>query len=154
MRSSSILRYTASKGETVTTMNIASLRRRILVIDHDDEVRGMLCDQLSSFGFEVAAEDNGMSGLSRVTYDWETAPFHGMLVELQMPVLGGLAILQEMAERFPTVPVIAMSDSTHVGKLRQAMKLGAREYLIKPFDRELFRLKCMTIFLDGKDVQR
>ncbi len=135
-------------------MNIPSTPRRIIVIDHDDDVRGMLCDQLSAFGFEVAAEDNGVSGLSRVAYDWETAPFHGMLVELQMPVLGGLAVLQEMAERFPTVPVIAMSDSAHVGKLRQAMKLGAREYLIKPIDRELFRRKCTAVFLNGKELQQ
>lgn len=137
----------AALEETPQAMTRPSTRRRILVIDHDDDVRGMLCDQLSSFGFEVAAEDNGMSGLSRVAYEWDTAPIHGLLVELQMPVLGGLAVLQEMVDRFPTVPVIAMSDSAHVGKLRQAMKLGAREYLIKPFDRELFRRKCQTVFL-------
>ncbi|HSA63007.1 MAG TPA: response regulator [Nitrospiraceae bacterium] len=128
-------------------MTRPSIRRRILVIDHEDDVRGLLCDHLSALGFEVAAEDNGMSGLSRVACDWDTAPFHGLLVELQMPVLGGLAVLQEMVERFPTVPVIAMSDSAHVAKLRQAMKLGAREYLIKPFDRELFRRKCENVFL-------
>jgi CheY-like chemotaxis protein len=137
----------AALEDAPETMSRPSTRRRILVIDHDDDVRGMLCDQLSAFGFEVAAEDNGMSGLSRVAYEWDTAPIHGLLVELQMPVLGGLAVLQEMVDRFPTVPVIAMSDSAHVGKLRQAMKLGAREYLIKPFDPELFRRKCHTVFL-------
>lgn len=130
-------------------MKTPSTRRRILVIDHADDVRGMLCEQLCAFGFDVAAADNGVSGLSRVADDWDTAPFHGILVELQMPVLGGLAVLQEMCERYPTVPVIAMSDSSHVGKLRQAMKLGAREYLVKPFDRELFRRKCLTVFLEG-----
>jgi two-component system response regulator GlrR len=139
--------------EMPAAMNSPSTRRRILVIDHDDDTRGLLCDQLSAFGFEVAVEDNGVSGLSRVAYDWDSAPFHGLLVELQMPILGGLAVLQEMAERFPSVPVIAMSDSAHVGKLRQAMKLGAREYLIKPFDRELFRRKCQSVFLGGTESQ-
>ena len=126
-------------------------RRRILVIDHDDDVRGLLCDHLSAIGFEVAAENNGISGLSRIASDHEIRPFHGVLVELQMPDLGGLAVLQEVCDRFPSVPVIVMSDAGHVAKLRQAMKAGAKEYLVKPFDSGLFRHKCMNVFLDGKE---
>lgn len=151
MNSSSSVRRGPSQNEPSGTVNTSPTRRRILVIDHDDEVRGLLCDRLSALGFEVAAEDNGVSGLSRIAYDWDTAPFHGMLVELQMPVLGGLAVLQEMSERFPTVPVIAMSDAAHIGKLRQAVTMGAREYLIKPFDPELFRRKCLCVFLNGAE---
>lgn len=131
-------------------METLSARRRILVIDHHDDIRGLLCDHLSAIGFEVAAADNGISGLSRLASDHETRPFHGVLVELQMPVLGGLAVLQEMRERFPSVPVIVMSDALHVTKLREAMKAGAKEYLVKPFDSGLFRHKCMSVFLEGK----
>lgn len=129
-----------------------SLRKRILVIDNHDDVREALCHQLSAFGFEAVTEENGVSGLSRVASDWETTPIHGLLVELQMPILGGLAVLQEMVERFPTVPVIVMSDAAHVAKLRQAIKLGAREYLIKPIDRELLRRKCESAFLEEKGL--
>ena len=128
--------------------------RRLLVIDREDESRQTLCAHLRSFGFEVAVEEDGMSGLSRLVNEWNTAPFHGMLVELHVPVLGGLAVLQEMSERFPTVPVIAMSDATHVAKLRQAVNLGAKEYLIKPFDAELFRRKCSSVFLSEPDGSR
>lgn len=138
-------------GEAPIPMNPTSGRRRILVIDGDDDVRGALCDRLSCLGFEVSAENNGVSGLARVADEWETAPFHGMLVELQMPVLGGMAVLQEMRERFPSVPVIVMSDSIHISKLRYAIKMGAKEYLVKPFDSELIRRKCMSVFLDGKE---
>ena len=132
-------------------METLSTRRRILVIDHNDDVRGLLCDHLNAIGFEAAADNNGISGLSRIASDHETRPFHGVLVELQMPVLGGLAVLQEVCERFPSVPVIVMSDALHVAKLRQAMKVGAKEYLVKPFDSGLFRHKCVNVFLDGKD---
>ena len=138
-----------STEEAVTTMEKTSLRRRVLVIDDNEDVRGTLCDRLDSLGFEVAVESNGISGLARVTEDSEAAPFAGMLVELHLPVLGGMAVLQEMCERFPTVPVIVMSDSLHIAKLRQAMKLGAKEYLVKPFDPELVRRKCLNVFLDG-----
>jgi len=138
-----------STEEAVTTMEKTSLRRRILVIDDNEDVRGTLCDRLDSLGFEVAVESNGVSGLARLAEDSEAAPFAGMLVELHLPVLGGMAVLQEMCERFPTVPVIVMSDSLHIAKLRQAMKLGAKEYLVKPFDSELVRRKCLNVFLDG-----
>ncbi|ALA60425.1 hypothetical protein NITMOv2_4041 [Nitrospira moscoviensis] len=123
-------------------------QRRILVIDHDEAARRLLCDHLGAFGFDVAAEDNGVAGLARLADDWDRARFHGLLVELRMPVLGGLAVLQEMNERFPTVPVIAMADAAHVAKLRQAVKLGAREYVIKPFDAELLRHKCLSVFVN------
>jgi len=125
---------------------MALTRKRLLVIDHDDEIRGVLCERLRTLGFEVASEDNGVSGLARVVYDWKKSPFHGLLVELQMPVLGGMAVLQEMCDRYPSVPVIVMSEAPYVKKLRQAMKLGAKEYLIKPFDPELVRQKCINVF--------
>lgn len=153
MTLSSVMNHRALNEEASTAMKMTSTQRRILVIDHDDDVRQMLCNQLSTFGFEVAAEHTGISGLSRLTDDSERAPFHGLLVELQMPVLGGLAVLLEIGERFPAMPVIAMSDASHVGKLRQAVKLGAREYLIKPFDAELFRRKCLSVFLNGEEPQ-
>lgn len=130
-------------------MDRPGARPRILVIDDNDDIRGALCNRLSAIGFEVAAENNGVSGLSRLAHDWETAPFHGLLVELQMPVLGGMAVLQEMRERFPSVPVIVMSDAKHIAKLRQAMQLGAKEYLVKPFDPELVRRKCLHVFWNG-----
>jgi DNA-binding NtrC family response regulator len=126
--------------------------RRLLVIDQDISTRKALSEQLAALGFIVMEEDTGISGLSRLTYDAGRSSFHGVLVELQMPMLGGLAVIQEMNERFPMVPVIAMSDVQHVAKLRQAVKAGAKEYLIKPFDPELLRRKCLHIFLNNEEA--
>jgi DNA-binding NtrC family response regulator len=141
------------EGALMMTEN-APVRLRILVIDNDDNGRGILCDRLSALGFEVAGEDNGVSGLARVVLEGEKSPFHGLVVELQMPVLGGMAVLQEMRDRFPSVPVIVMSDARYIAKLRQAMKLGAKEYLIKPFDPELVRQKCLAVFGNGQRPDR
>ena len=106
---------------------MTAIPRRILIIDHDEQTRKLLSEQLTGLGFAVTEEDSGISALSRLASEAANPPFHGLLVELQLPVLGGLAVLQETSERFPTVPVIAMSDANHVGKLRQAVKLGAKE---------------------------
>lgn len=139
------------KEERSPVMETLPSRRRILVIDHNDDVREILCDHLSAIGFDASAEADGASGLSRLASDQAIRPFHGVLVELEMPALGGLAVLRELRERFPSVPVIVMSDALHVTKLRQAMTAGAKEYLVKPFDSGLLRHKCMNVFLDGKD---
>jgi CheY-like chemotaxis protein len=119
-----------------------SLQKRILVIDNNDDTRRTLCHQLTALGFEPVAEDSGISGLARVAYGGRTSPIRGLLVELDLPLLGGMAVLQEMSDRFPSVPVIVMSHALHMKKLRHAMKMGAKEYLVKPFDSELVRRKC------------
>lgn len=127
---------------------MTSLPRRILIIDQDEIARTRLCEQLSELGFMVEQEDTGQSGLSRITRDAECAPFHGLIVELDMPILGGLAVLREVAERFPDVRVIMMSDAGHIHTLRQAVQSGAAEYLLKPFDPKLLQRKCLSIFKD------
>ncbi|WP_172834258.1 response regulator [Nitrospira japonica] len=127
-------------------MTPTSLSRRILVIDGDDDVRGILHDRLSALGFQVTVESDGNAGLSRLTVDQHTNPFHGLLVELFLPGLNGSAVLREVRARFPTIPVIVMADSLHVADLRQAMNAGAKEYIVKPFDSELFRRKCLSVF--------
>jgi CheY-like chemotaxis protein len=153
MSPTNVMHTESPTAQEPTLMEPFSVPRRILVIDHDDDIRRILCDRLNALGFEVAGERTSISGLSRIAHDQETAPFHGVLVELHMPVLGGLAVLQEMRERFPAVPVIVMSDSMHITKLREAMNAGAKEYIVKPFDSELFRLKCMSVFLNGEEYR-
>lgn len=139
--------------ETVTTIEKSVAKRRILVIDENAEIRNSLGHQLNALGFEVAIEDNGVSGLSRIAYGWESAPFHGLFLELDMKVLGGMAVLQEVVDRFPSVTVIVMSDAKNIGRLRRAMKLGAKEYLVKPFDPELVRRKCLSVFFERKGLE-
>lgn len=125
------------------------MERRILVIDHDNNIRLAVCDRLRAMGFDPTAENSGISGLARLAREAPHAPFAGVLLELDMPALGGMAVLQELRERYPSIPVIAMSHSILIDRLRQAIRLGAREYLVKPLDTELFKTKCLFVF-DGK----
>lgn len=122
------------------------MQRRILVIDHDEDFRLAVCDRLVAMGFDATGEDSGISGLARLARETPRTPFAGVLVELDMPVLGGMAVLQELRDRYPSMPVIAMSHSILIDRLRQAVRLGAREYIVKPLDAELFRTKCLIVF--------
>jgi sigma-B regulation protein RsbU (phosphoserine phosphatase) len=148
MRLTALLRKGSSTEGMSYTTGQMSMRRRILVIDHDDEARNSTCEQLLRLGFSVSREGNGISGLARIADEKARAPFDGLVLELDMPVLGGMAILQEMRERHPEIPVIVTAISGQIKRLRDAMNLGAKEYLVKPFDSDLFRRKCRLIFPD------
>lgn len=148
MKLTALVRKGSSTEGMSYTMEQMSMRRRILVIDHDDEARDIVCEHLLRLGFSVARDDNGVSGLVRIAHEKARAPFDGLVLELDMPVLGGMAILQEMRERHPEIPVIVTAIPSQIKRLRDAMNLGAKEYLVKPFDSDLFIRKCRRIFPD------
>ncbi len=102
-------------------------------------------------GLDAVGEDSGVSGLVRIAHESNGTPFTGVMLELDMPVLGGMAVLQELRDRYPAMPVITMSQSILIDRLRQAVKLGATEYLVKPFDSQLFRKKSLRAFVYGSD---
>jgi len=132
--------------QELRTMADSSARRRILVIDHNDDIRISVCHQLTQWGFEVEGEDNGVSGLARLAQTTPEHGFTGMLLEMDMPVLGGMAVLQEMKDRHPAVSVIVMARIPHIDKLRNAVRMWAQEYIVKPFDPELLKVKCASVF--------
>lgn len=136
----------ATETQPNASMTASSARQRILVVDHDDDLRLAACDQLAQWGFEAVGEDNGVSGLALLAQLSPSTPFAGMLLEIDMPVLGGMAVLQEMKDRYPAIPVIVMARTAHIDKLREAVRLWAQEYIVKPFDSELLRLKCDAVF--------
>ncbi len=120
--------------------------RCIIVIDHNDDSRLILSDQLRAMGYEVHAEDNGVSGLARLAGELSEGHPLGLIVELDMPVLGGMAIVQEVRDRHPDLPLIIMAHSEGLSRLRRALQIGANEYLIKPFSFELLKRKCQQVF--------
>lgn len=150
MRLATVVRHNTMTKQTPHTAAESSERRRILVIDHDDEIRQSACTQLRQWGFDAIGERDGLSGLARLAHATATNEFSGMLLEMDMPVLGGMAVLQEMKDRHPTVPVIVMARTPHIDKLRNAVRMWAQEYLVKPFDPELLKLKCASVFSERR----
>ncbi|MFY4730887.1 response regulator [Nitrospira sp. BLG_2] len=124
-----------------------SLGRCILVID-DDDTRSIIRDRLRTIGFDILEAENGQIGPSYMTSGTRKQLIHGVLLNLHMPVLSGMAVLQEFRERHTDVPVIVMSGMDDITTVRDAIKLGAQEYLLKPFDLELLKKKCFRGFLN------
>jgi len=100
---------------------------RILIVDDDDAVRESLGLSLESMGYDVDYACDGRSALAAIA---QVTP-EAVVTDLQMPGMGGLDLLRELAIRKSDIPVFAMSGGGPV-MLESARRLGAVETFAKP----------------------
>lgn len=102
---------------------------RILIIDDDESVRDLLGAFLKDQGFDVAAAADGKAGLDLLRQD----RFDLFLVDLNMPVMGGMDLLREAFRLKIDTPSIVITAFAAVNTAVEAIKLGAFDYITKPF---------------------
>jgi two-component system response regulator AtoC len=103
--------------------------RRILVVDDEESFRHMLSVILIKEGYEVETASNGNEGLRKAV----ASPFDQILCDIRMPQMDGLAFLQEIRKTGVEATIIVMSAYGTVDIAIEAMKLGAYDYISKPF---------------------
>jgi signal transduction histidine kinase/CheY-like chemotaxis protein len=109
---------------------------RILVVDDDDAVRGILQKTLSAAGYEALSARDGREGMRMVA----AHPFNLVLIDLIMPGQEGIETIRELHRNYPSIHIVAMSGALDPVYLKTAELLGADVSLRKPIDgRELLR---------------
>ncbi len=103
--------------------------RRILIVDDEESFRHMLSVILFKEGYEVETASNGEEGLQRAT----ASPFDEILCDIRMPQMDGLVFLREIKKAGVEATIIVMSAYGTVDIAIEAMKLGAYDYISKPF---------------------
>ncbi len=107
---------------------------RILVIEDDPILRELLAEWLLAAGYRVGVAAEGRSGLSQAVSERPAL----VVTDIRMPVLGGAAVIVELARLYPGIPVIAISGhfrSEQGLAPANAIGLGATRTLAKPFKR-------------------
>jgi DNA-binding NtrC family response regulator len=107
---------------------------RILVIDDEESIRELLTDFLESKGLDVVSASDGGSGFHLLKEE----KFDLFLLDLMMPGMSGLDVLREVASEEINVPSIVITAHATVQTAVEAMKLGAFDYITKPFNLEEF----------------
>jgi len=110
--------------------------RRILVIDDDTSLRRVLEYNLQEEGYEVFAAADGAEGLR--IFDEQQPDL--VITDLKMPGTSGFQVLEGVKERSRQVPVMVLTAFGAVETAVEAMKLGAYDYITKPFNRDELRL--------------
>lgn len=103
--------------------------QKLLVIDDEANMRHMLTALLKRHGYEVFAASDGSQGLHLL----REQPFDFVLCDVRMPEMDGQEFLQVATEEFHDLTVIMMSAYGSIEDAVQAMKLGAYDYIAKPF---------------------
>lgn len=102
---------------------------RILVVDDERGIREGCRRILSGEHSTVEAAENGKEGLDRV----KAGPFDLLLVDLMMPVMGGLEMMDKVRDFDPEIIIIVVTGFATIETAVEAMKHGAYDYLPKPF---------------------
>lgn len=105
-------------------------RGTVLVVEDEDIVRELVVHVLQRAGYRVAAAANGSTALTAL----REHPVDLILTDLRMPVMDGLELLREAKKLHPFVDIIVLTAYGTIDSAVQALKLGATDYLAKPFD--------------------
>ena len=108
----------------------------ILVIDDNEDIRSLLGDFLGAGGFEVTEAKDGESGMEML----RRQKFDLYLVDLVMPGKGGFDVLREVKELSIDTPAIVITGNGSIESAVDAMRLGAFDYIEKPFNLEALRI--------------
>ena len=105
---------------------------KILITDDSKLLRKKLRLDLEGLGCEVIEAENGKEA---VMMDLQEKP-DGVFLDIVMPEVGGLEALQVIREVNPDIPVIMLSSAGTPQKLMETMKLGALDFIQKPYTSE------------------
>ncbi|MGD9732488.1 MAG: response regulator [Desulfamplus sp.] len=114
----------------------------ILVVDDELIVRDSLKEWLEDEGYSADMAESGKDALEKLS----KKSYHLMLIDIKMPEMDGVTVLKKAKEEFPNLEVLMMTAYATVETAVGAMKLGAMDYLLKPFDTEAVLPKIAEIY--------
>src|SRR6266849_8970036 len=106
---------------------------RILVVDAEETIREIVSSMLTTASYKCRQAASGMEALALLESGEE---FELMLSDLMMANLDGIGLLEKTKERFPEMPVVMVTAVHDISVALAAIRNGAYDYLLKPFERE------------------
>src|SRR5690606_41830086 len=115
--------------------------KKILLVEDDPNFGSILKDYLNMNDFEVTLAKNGMEGFEKFKKD----SFDLCILDVMMPYKDGFTLATEIREKNKSIPIIFLTAKTMKEDVLKGYKVGADDYLNKPFDSEVLLMKIKAI---------
>ncbi len=128
-----LLSESRNYGRIARRLNKPMAADRILVVDDEDSIREIVSSMLATAGYKCHQAASGNEALALLE---SGEKFELMLSDLMMANLDGIGLLERTKERFPDMPVVMVTAVHDISVALAAIRNGAYDYLLKPFERE------------------
>ncbi len=119
---------------------------RVLIVDDEPNLRESLREYLALEGFTCSLAEDGPSALQALSRE----VFDAVVLDLRLPGMDGLAVLEALRAQGPNLPVIMMSAHGQIPDAVGAMRLGAVDFLVKPFNPEELSVRLERAVSEGR----
>src|SRR5205809_717904 len=117
-------------------------KRSSLVVDDDRSVRSYRSDFLTSCGYSIECAESGDQAVARLSAGYIPSL---IVLDIVMPGINGIEVLESVKKINPSIPVILLSAGRQTKTVVEAMKMGAADFLVKPFEEQELELAIQNV---------
>jgi DNA-binding response OmpR family regulator len=122
----------------------------ILIVDDEANLRQTLSAILQKAGYSVTAVGHAQDALDSLA----AGPYDLAFLDIQMPDMDGMMLLGEIRQRYPDMPVLMLTAHATLQSSIEAVRRGARDYLLKPIDPPLILARVHEVLAEQQQSQR
>lgn len=123
----------AERLATKWEMGLPQQAKRVLVVDDEEQIREIIVSMLNFHGFQCRSAESGVEALALLDSGERVDIVTSCLL---MPEMDGVTLLDHMKRRYPSIPFAVVTAIHDVSVAKAVLRAGARDYLLKPFDRD------------------
>lgn len=119
---------------------MVSQKPGVLIVDDDAAVCDLLCEELGERGYRCGTAGDGGEALTKLG----TGDFEVVLLDIRLPVMSGMEVLRKMSARSSHITIIMLTALNDVDLAVESLKLGAWDYIVKPFALDRLRASVQS----------
>jgi DNA-binding response OmpR family regulator len=115
---------------------------RVLLVDDEKDIVEVIQDRLEAYGFTVVTAGTGVEALKTLSME----RFDGVFLDVKMPEMGGIEVLEEIRKKDEKIPIIIITSSSTRESAIEALAKGANDFVLKPFEWQELKGKIEKVY--------